>query len=182
MTLVEMIEALQAEWRSTANEYDVLRRDCVLHRADDLAPILAAAREQEKELGEEQAAHQTIATICFQAGVTTDDGTSVSCVRNLAQELAAMKEQKKPTYCLGLETVRKVAKEGQMETEIVDFVAADSLFDEELFTDADLREIAEMAIDVVTTGNKSFIRANSGSIADSILAAFREKKAEVKAQ
>jgi hypothetical protein len=34
----------------------------------------------------------------------------------------------KPCYCLGVRTIEKVAADGQMQTEKVDFVAADDLF------------------------------------------------------
>lgn len=37
-------------------------------------------------------------------------------------------KNRKPVYCLGLSTMRKVAKFGQLQTEAVDFIAADDLF------------------------------------------------------
>jgi hypothetical protein len=40
---------------------------------------------------------------------------------------------KKPVYCLGLSTIRRVAKDGQLKTKHVDFVAADDLFHADVY-------------------------------------------------
>ncbi len=40
---------------------------------------------------------------------------------------------KKPVYCLGLSTIRRVAKDGQLRTKHVDFVAADDLYHADVY-------------------------------------------------
>ena len=52
---------------------------------------LTALRDARAELEAERKIHDDIAKICFEAGVSTDDGTSVSAVKNLAVELAKVR-------------------------------------------------------------------------------------------
>jgi hypothetical protein len=44
-------------------------------------------------LDEERSAHSRIATICFNAGASTSDGTSVSAVCNLADMVTSLREE-----------------------------------------------------------------------------------------
>lgn len=50
--------------------------------------LAAALRESQAEVLQEQHAHNEIATLCFSVGVETDDGTSLSAVKNLVAEVA----------------------------------------------------------------------------------------------
>ena len=50
------------------------------------------------------------------------------CILALKAAMPEIQKPKKPVYCLGRATIEKVADESQLETETVDFVAADDLF------------------------------------------------------
>lgn len=172
MSVSEELRKLQAECKANGQSsfglYHVAARAAYLTIAEALTKHIALAEAQERELSFANFRRDTWKGQCK----ARDE-----IIEALKRERAALKEQKKPTYCLGLETVRKVAKEGQLETDIVDFVAADSLFHEEVFAEAGLREVAEMAIakcdEIEQAAGYSL-----NMTADSILREFREKKAE----
>lgn len=105
-TLVKMIEALQREWcKGVVHVYthDDERAEIIAKRkcAKELAPILAAAREQEQELEKAKGQLDIIQRECegeddaFLAndygGLGWEREKPVTTVRTIRQELAAMK-------------------------------------------------------------------------------------------
>lgn len=63
---------------------------------DEVATLeseLAAAKLDAALLGEERLVHEEIGSICFAAGASTADGTSVSAVKSLAEALAAKERE-----------------------------------------------------------------------------------------
>lgn len=160
MKLSEKIEALQSKWRERAGSelyFNVERVACDLC-ANELDPILAVARKQEDELAAMKEPKNVLIDAPQSKGICARCGKPVEVRMGQAWHTKSIDDGSAESVwhevCSYQDAIEKVTKQH----------------------DADLREVAEMAIDVVTTGNKTFIHTNSRSIADSILAAFYEPR------
>ena len=88
----------------------------------------------------------------YRSGVISRIGTpSFGMLLNLLDTIDALESslagrkkaaENKPCYILGMETIRKVASEGALQTEQVAFVAADDLYHQKVYTD-DESQVAE---------------------------------------
>lgn len=92
-------------------------KECLAYIREKRSADWKIIKESKAEVAREQLAHEAIATLCFASGVSTDDGTSLSAVKNLVAEvdrlrgiveadtdaMLRLKDEKMPTYhdCTG---------------------------------------------------------------------------------
>ena len=170
-TPVEMIEALQKKWRKTSqipncNSFEEGYAKAHEWLARELAPILAAAREQEQELEKAKGQLDIIQRECEGEG---DEF--------LANDYGGLGwEQEKPVTTV--RTIRKELAHWRWLYSDHGEPKKDSK-PEQTQHSADLREIAEMAI---AKHKQLYYNDEKPISADSIVREFREKqkKAEVK--
>lgn len=67
----------------TKEQLDKIRAGARMGPEPLVPALLDTIADLESRVGEEQAAHEKIADLCFKAGVSTDDGTSIGAVRGL---------------------------------------------------------------------------------------------------
>lgn len=86
------------DW-NTRSESDALRRELeeakAIHRmnCETIERRTAKLAAAQRELGEEQGAHETIAAMCFAHGAESGDGTSKAAVRSIIDQLAAAQKE-----------------------------------------------------------------------------------------
>ena len=91
--------------------------------AKDAMGAIEGAKEMSDAI--RQAAEGCTSGIIVSSGIVSLPDRMADIIERAMRKLVNVN---KPTYCLGRETISKLAAAGELRTSIVDFVAADSLF------------------------------------------------------